>query len=83
MSGAFSTGRLFGPAVCANGFTADAGDGAYWIDGAMGADTDGTAGDMPVDAAGDGAGARRSPAGAPHAVQNFRVPMSSAPHFAQ
>jgi hypothetical protein len=80
-----------GPAVCAKGFTCEmgpaAGGGAYWIDGpelpgaepvAEGAEP-GAAGDMPVDAAGE----RGSPAGVPHAVQNFRVPMSSAPHFAQ
>lgn len=37
------------------------------------------AGESPVDAAGE----RGSPAGAPHAAQNFREPISSAPHFAQ
>jgi hypothetical protein len=36
-------------------------------------------GARPVEAAGE----RGSPAGAPHAAQNFREPMSSAPHFAQ
>ena len=39
----------------------------------------GEAGDWPVEATGE----RGSPAGAPHAAQNFREPMSSAPHFAQ
>jgi len=78
-----------GPAVRANGSTLETGGGgAYWIDGlallggaareVAGAEP-GAAGDMPVEAAGE----RGSPAGAPHAVQNFRVPMSSAPHFAQ
>jgi hypothetical protein len=37
------------------------------------------AGAWPVDAAGE----RGSPTGVPHAAQNFREPMSSAPHFAQ
>jgi len=36
-------------------------------------------GASPVEAAGE----RGSPAGVPHAAQNFREPMSSAPHFAQ
>jgi hypothetical protein len=77
-----------GPAVRAKGSTFDTGGGgAYWIDGEAlcgprrelpGADP-GAAGDIPVEAAGE----RGSPAGAPHAVQNLRVPMSSAPHFAQ
>ena len=77
-----------GPAVRANGSTFETGGGgAYWIDGdalwglgrELTGDEPGAAGVMPVEAAGD----RGSPAGAPHAVQNFRVPMSSAPHFAQ
>ena len=39
----------------------------------------GAMGACPVDAAGE----RGSPAGDPQAAQNFREPMSSAPHFAQ
>jgi len=79
---------LAGPAVCANGFTCDTGGGAYWIDGLdrPGAEPEATGMD-PVDAAGEvpgaAAGERGSPAGVPQAVQNLRVPMSSALHFAQ
>jgi hypothetical protein len=74
--------------------TWESGGGAYWIAGprfgpedpaALGDDPGaepgtepGAAGDCPVEAAGE----RGSPAGAPHAAQNFREPMSSAPHFA-
>ena len=80
-----------GPAVCAKGFTCEyGGGGAYWIEGplpglAPGADPDAegafadTTGAWPVEAAGE----RGSPAGVPHAAQNFREPMSSVPHFAQ
>jgi hypothetical protein len=78
-----------GSAVCAKGFTCETevAAGAYWIDGEgevaraePGPEAEpGGAGNMPVDPAGE----RGSPAGVPHAVQNFRLPMSSAPHFAQ
>jgi hypothetical protein len=73
--------------------TREVGAGAYWMEalpagaepgaagtepGAPGGLADVT-GDWPVEAAGE----RGSPAGVPHAAQNFREPMSSAPHFAQ
>jgi hypothetical protein len=68
--------------------TFEVGAGAYWIAGPLpGAEAgeDGAArgvdamGVWPVEATGE----RGSPAGAPHAAQNFREPMSSVPHFAQ
>ena len=84
-----------GPAVCAKGFTLEVGAGAYWMagplllgpepgapgaePGAGGVRPGGEMGACPVEAAGE----RGSPAGVPHAAQNFREPMSSAPHFAQ
>lgn len=82
--GPYSDARSFGIAVTAKGFTCEGTGGAapYAIEGAeLAAGAFARAGamaaarDEPVD--------RRSTAGVPQAVQNFRDPISSAPHFAQ
>lgn len=71
-----------GDAVEANGLTLWAPGGPYTVDGTLicGAGAGALGGPATLASRLSVAG---STAGAPHAAQNFREPMSSAPHFAQ
>jgi hypothetical protein len=74
--------------VAANGFTAGepaARGGPYAVDGTLICGTGAGAGELagPLPMFGSARFSDDGSVGAPHAAQNFREPMSSAPHLAQ